>query len=237
MSRLTDLIAQAKVKDPQMGADLDREYKVLSSLLPYGLNVERHRPEAVELPQRPVRKGDKVRVLPARGSTNKADSRLWQVKVIGKRDQARLIYCGHMEVISTLAPLIPAAVALPTESIDSPTRSASGHPPSSDPQPRLGRLAGFRISRALSVSSTASTTRFNFGATDLPSAVTFRLSVRSFAMLGYTLLVLFAALVLGLVVNGAFLYLAAAAMVWLVVMGCVWLWLVATGRMGFFGRR
>lgn len=45
MSRLTDLIAQAKAGDPQMGA------------------------EAVELPQRPVRKGDKVRVLPERAST------------------------------------------------------------------------------------------------------------------------------------------------------------------------
>lgn len=66
MSRLTDLIAQAKRKDPQLGADLDREFKALSSRLPYGLNFERHSPEAVELPLRPIRKGDKVRVLPPR---------------------------------------------------------------------------------------------------------------------------------------------------------------------------
>ena len=46
MSRLTDLIAHAKAKDPQLGADLDREFKVLSSRLPFGLNFERHRPEA-----------------------------------------------------------------------------------------------------------------------------------------------------------------------------------------------
>ncbi|MEW6164683.1 MAG: DNA methyltransferase [Pseudomonadota bacterium] len=84
MSRLTDLIAQAKAKDPQMGADLDREFKVLSSRLPFGLNFERHSPEAVELPQRPIRKGDKVRVLPERGSTKKGDQRLWQVKAIHK---------------------------------------------------------------------------------------------------------------------------------------------------------
>ena len=70
MSRLTDLIAQAKAKDP-VGGDLDREFKVLSSRLPFGLNFERHRPEAVELPQRPIRKGDKVRVLPKRGSPKK----------------------------------------------------------------------------------------------------------------------------------------------------------------------
>ena len=84
MSRLTDLIAQAKAKDPQMGADLDREFKVLSARLPFGLNFERHSPEVVELPQRPVRKGDKVRVLPERGSTKKGDQRLWQVKTINK---------------------------------------------------------------------------------------------------------------------------------------------------------
>ena len=50
MSRLTDLIAQAKAKDPQLGADLDREFRQLSSRLPFGLNFERHRPEAMELP-------------------------------------------------------------------------------------------------------------------------------------------------------------------------------------------
>lgn len=64
MSRLTDLIAKTKAKDPQLGADLEREFRALSSRLSFGLNFERHRPEAVELPHRPVRKGDKVRVLP-----------------------------------------------------------------------------------------------------------------------------------------------------------------------------
>ncbi len=84
MSRLTDLIAKAKAKDPQLGADLDREIKILSSRLPFGLNFERHSPEVVELPLRPIRKGDKVRVLPERGSTKKGDQRLWQVKTIHK---------------------------------------------------------------------------------------------------------------------------------------------------------
>ena len=81
---LTDLIAKAKAKDPQLGADLDREIKILSSRLPFGLNFERHSPEVVELPLRPIRKGDKVRVLPERGSTKKGDQRLWQVKAIHK---------------------------------------------------------------------------------------------------------------------------------------------------------
>jgi adenine-specific DNA-methyltransferase len=56
----------------------------LSARLPFGLNFERHRPEAVELPQRTIRKGDKVRVLPPRGSSERADKRFWQVKAINK---------------------------------------------------------------------------------------------------------------------------------------------------------
>jgi adenine-specific DNA-methyltransferase len=87
VSRLSDLIAQAKAKDAQLGADLDREFRVLSSRLPYGLNFERHRPEAVELPLRPIRKGDKVHVLPERGSTTKGDQRLWLVKAIHKANK------------------------------------------------------------------------------------------------------------------------------------------------------
>ena len=89
MSRLTDLLAQAKSKDPQLGADLEREFRVLSSRLPFGLNFERHRPEAVELPKRPVRKGDKVRVLPERGSSARGDQRLWKVVRVVKTDQRK----------------------------------------------------------------------------------------------------------------------------------------------------
>ena len=77
MSRLTDLIAQAKAKTPDLGAELEQEFKVLSSRRSFGLNFERHRPESVELPGRPIRKGDKVRILPPRGSTKKVTQRLW----------------------------------------------------------------------------------------------------------------------------------------------------------------
>lgn len=84
VSRLTDLIAHAKAKDVQLGADLEREFKVLSARLPFGLNFERHSPEAVELPLRPVRKGDKVRVLAMRGSADRGDQRLWQVIALNK---------------------------------------------------------------------------------------------------------------------------------------------------------
>ncbi|WP_353189453.1 DNA methyltransferase [Pandoraea pnomenusa] len=99
MSRLTDLIAKAKAKDSALGAELDREFKILSSRLPFGLNFERHSPEAVELPLRPIRKGDKVRVLPERGTTRKGDQRLWQVKSIHKTKKlADLELLGAAEI-------------------------------------------------------------------------------------------------------------------------------------------
>ncbi|WP_238926179.1 site-specific DNA-methyltransferase [Achromobacter xylosoxidans] len=99
MSRLTDLIAKAKAKDSALGAELDREFKILSSRLPFGLNFERHSPEAVELPLRPIRKGDKVRVLPKRGTTQKGDQRLWQVKSIHKaKKTADLELLGAAEI-------------------------------------------------------------------------------------------------------------------------------------------
>jgi adenine-specific DNA-methyltransferase len=86
VSRLTDLIAQVKKKDATLGTELEREFNVLSGRRAFGLNFERHRPESVELPGRPVRKGDKVRVLPLRGSTKKGDQRLWRVLGISEID-------------------------------------------------------------------------------------------------------------------------------------------------------
>jgi adenine-specific DNA-methyltransferase len=100
VSRLTDLISTAKAKDPQMGADLEREFRALSSRLSFGLNFERHRPEAVELPQRPVRRGDKVRVLPERGSTAKGDQRLWVVRKIAKDGEKKR---ADIELLDELA--------------------------------------------------------------------------------------------------------------------------------------
>ena len=82
MSRLTDLIANVKAQDSRLAADLEREFRALSSRLSFGLNFERHTPESVELPGRPIRRGDKVRILPPRGSTKKGDQRLWLVKKI-----------------------------------------------------------------------------------------------------------------------------------------------------------
>ena len=108
MSRLTDLIAETKTGAPQLGADLEREFRAPSSRLPFGLNFERHRPEAVELPQRPVRKGDKVRVLSERGSTKKGDQRLWRVVAIRGNGKTRV---ADLQLHNTEKPE-PQSVAL-----------------------------------------------------------------------------------------------------------------------------
>lgn len=89
MSRLTDLIAQAKNKDADLGRELEREFKALAGRRSFGLNFERHTPETVELPGRPIRKGDKVRILPPRASTDKGDKRLWKVVRTMKEGGAR----------------------------------------------------------------------------------------------------------------------------------------------------
>ena len=82
MSRLSELIAKARAADPALGEALDAEFRTLSARRPFGLNFERHAPESVELPGRPVRRGDKVRILPPRGTTAKGDQRLWKVKKV-----------------------------------------------------------------------------------------------------------------------------------------------------------
>lgn len=82
MSRLSNLLRAAKQLDPQLGADLEEELKPLQKRLPFGLNFERHAPEAVELPGHKIRKASKVRVLPPRGSTARGDQRLWRVESI-----------------------------------------------------------------------------------------------------------------------------------------------------------
>ena len=80
MSRLNDLIRQVAASNPKLATDLQREVSALADRRSFGLNFERHVPEAVELPGRPVRKGDKVRRLPERGQMPKKENeRLFRV--------------------------------------------------------------------------------------------------------------------------------------------------------------
>lgn len=93
MSRLTDLLAQARQNDPAFAAELEHEIRGLTNQRRFGLVFEHHQPEAVELPGRPVRRGDQVRVLPPRGETKKADPTLWRVACIAKGpDGARVAH-------------------------------------------------------------------------------------------------------------------------------------------------
>ena len=83
MSRLNDIIREVAKKDAQLAKDLQRETDALADRRAFGLNFERHTPEAVELPGRPVRKSDKVHILPERGENpTKENERLYRVTEI-----------------------------------------------------------------------------------------------------------------------------------------------------------
>ena len=101
MSRLSSLLRQVETQDPRLAADLKREVEALSGRRAFGLNFERHIPETVELPGRPVRRGDKVRFLPERGEKPiSVDRRLWQVDRIRRTGQGRvadLVLIRHQE--------------------------------------------------------------------------------------------------------------------------------------------
>lgn len=108
MSRLSELIASIKNKDPQMGAELESEFKEHATRLAFGLNFERHRPEVVELPRRTVRKGDKVRKLSPRGEKTKGDPRVWIVKRLSevkKKKIASLEIIVNKKIVSEEVPV------------------------------------------------------------------------------------------------------------------------------------
>lgn len=108
MSRLTELLRQARKADPQLGADLEAEISALTNRRTFGLVFEQHQPEAVELPGRVVRRGDKVRVLPPRGETKAGDQRLWRVQGIERSDGERV---AHLVELDTEEPETQAVTA------------------------------------------------------------------------------------------------------------------------------
>lgn len=97
MSRLTELIRQARKADEQLGADMEAEIATLLKRRSFGLVFERHHPEAVELPSRPVRRGDKVRNLPPRGETKGGDQRLWRVERVRWVDGVQEAYLSELD--------------------------------------------------------------------------------------------------------------------------------------------
>ena len=91
VSRLSNLFRQLETQDLQLAADLKRELEALSGRRAFGLNFERHLPETVELPHRPVHRGDKVRFLPERGEKpSSVDRRLWRVGRIRRTGEGRV---------------------------------------------------------------------------------------------------------------------------------------------------
>lgn len=97
MSRLTELLRQARKANAQLGADLEAEIAALTKRRTFGLVFEQHQPEAVELPGRPVRRGDKVRVLPPRGEAKAGDQRLWRVTRIERVEGQRVAHLAELE--------------------------------------------------------------------------------------------------------------------------------------------
>lgn len=85
MSRLTDLLQQARGLDPKLATELEREIRHSQNQRSFGLVFERHLPDAVELPTRPVRRGDTVYILPPRGSKKAGDKTLWTVAKIDRK--------------------------------------------------------------------------------------------------------------------------------------------------------
>ena len=98
MSRLTDLLAQARKTDPQLAADLEAEFRQLTRHSQFGLVFERHQPEAVELPGRPVRRGDTVRVLPPRGSLTIGDTRHWVVTDLERTPDGKQAHLAEADI-------------------------------------------------------------------------------------------------------------------------------------------
>lgn len=111
MSRLTDLLRQVRNADPQLGSDLAEEFAAITKRRTFGLVFEQHEPEAVELPGRTVRRGDKVRVLPARGESpgkKTEDRRLWSVARFERTEGGRLaqlVETGADDPEITVAPV------------------------------------------------------------------------------------------------------------------------------------
>jgi adenine-specific DNA-methyltransferase len=80
MSRLTELLAQLAESNPDLANDIRHEMEILNRRRPFGLNFERHVPETVQLPNRRVRRGDKVVFrVPCGEPAKDPDSRTWIV--------------------------------------------------------------------------------------------------------------------------------------------------------------
>ena len=110
MARIHELLRQLRLTNAALADDIEREVDVLGARRAFGLNFERHTPEAVELPGRPVRSGDKVHVLPPRGERPKAANfKLWRVVAIEGEGDGRV---GNLEAHPRAEPTETATMAV-----------------------------------------------------------------------------------------------------------------------------
>ncbi|MDV2982473.1 UNVERIFIED_CONTAM: DNA methyltransferase [Actinomycetes bacterium ARC8] len=84
MSRFTQLLKHVEQFNPQLAADLAKAHNESQAPRSLGLHFEPHAPETVELPSRPVRKGDKVRFVQRPGDKTPNEKRTWQVTRIDR---------------------------------------------------------------------------------------------------------------------------------------------------------
>ena len=75
------LLDRVRELDPSLAADLSAAVKNIAADREFGLVFNRHMPETVELPGRPVRRGDKVRIVGDKTETN------WKVIRTHRRDK------------------------------------------------------------------------------------------------------------------------------------------------------
>lgn len=102
MSRLNELLRRLNNSDPALAADLKREVDALADRRAFGLNFERHAPEAVELPGRKVLKNSKVRILPQRGTKRTQEhDRLWRVLSINRASETATANLESLDGVET----------------------------------------------------------------------------------------------------------------------------------------
>lgn len=93
MAHIHELIRQLRASNPALGDEIAHEVELLAKRRAFGLNFERHTPEAVELPTRRLRVGDSVRILPPRGQNPKADdARLWRIASFTAEGESRIAH-------------------------------------------------------------------------------------------------------------------------------------------------
>jgi len=108
VSRLSDLVRQVAQLDDQLAKDLRTEVGALERRRAFGLNFERHTPESVELYGRPVRRADRVRMLPKRGEPgSNLDRRTWEVKRL--RHGVALLADGERQAECRVSDLVVVA--------------------------------------------------------------------------------------------------------------------------------